>query len=91
MASIDIVTGISIAKQRLSEHIPVETNAHNNRISIAREGIIKHDSSKIEAVFSASSLQSGYKEVFSIEQYRTESSFETPACRDMSLGSEELN
>jgi hypothetical protein len=42
-------------------------------------------------------VQSGYKEVFgSIEQYSTvvesgELSFEIPACRDMSLGTEELN
>jgi hypothetical protein len=43
------------------------------------------------------SVQCGYKEMFgSIEQARTlveseESSFEAPACRDMSLGAEELN
>jgi hypothetical protein len=37
-------------------------------------------------------MQNGEKEVFgSIEQYRTESSFETLACRDMRLGAEELN
>jgi hypothetical protein len=28
---------------------------------------------------------------FDIEEYRTELSFETPACRVMSLGAEELN
>jgi hypothetical protein len=38
-------------------------------------------------------MQSGYKEEFRSwqEQRRMESSFETPACRDMSLGAEELN
>jgi hypothetical protein len=63
-------------------------------MSIARQRISKHASLIIEAVFSAWSVQSGYKEVFgSIEQYRTvvgseESSFETPACRHMSFGAE---
>jgi hypothetical protein len=37
-------------------------------------------------------MQSGYKEVFgNIEQYKTELSFGMPACRDVSLGKEELN
>jgi hypothetical protein len=51
----------------------------------------------IVAVFSVGSVQSGYKEVFcSIEQYRTGVgseglSFETPACRDVSLGGQDLN
>jgi hypothetical protein len=38
-------------------------------------------------------LRSPYKEVIkksSVELSRVESSFETPACRDMSLGAEEL-
>jgi hypothetical protein len=44
-------------------------------------------------VFSAWSVQSGYKEEFRSwqEQHRIESSFVTPACRDMSLGAEKLN
>jgi hypothetical protein len=47
-----------------------------------------------EVVFSAQSVQSGYKEEFRSwqqQQRREESSFETPACQDMSLGAEELN
>jgi hypothetical protein len=75
----------------------VEANARNNRTSIARQRISKHASLTIEAVFSAWFVQGGYKEVFgSIEEYRTvveseESRFRKPACRDMSLGAEELN
>jgi hypothetical protein len=66
-------------------------------IPIDRQRLGKHASLTIEAVFSAWSVQSGYKEVLSsIEQYITgveseESSFETPACRDMNLGAEKLN
>jgi hypothetical protein len=41
-------------------------------------------------VFSAWSLQSGYKEEFSLEIV-VESSFETPTCQEMSLAAEELN
>jgi hypothetical protein len=37
----------------------------SNRTSIARQRISKHASLTIEAVFSAWSVQSGYKEVFS--------------------------
>jgi hypothetical protein len=39
-------------------------------------------------MFSAWSVQNGYKEEFS--RIRMELSFETPACRDMNLGAEEL-
>jgi hypothetical protein len=41
-------------------------------------------------MFSALSVKSGYKEAFS-HLRKTEVSFETPACRDMSLGADELN
>jgi hypothetical protein len=60
-----IVTCIPVARQRLGKHIPTETNARNNRTYTARERISKHASLTIEAVLSAWSLQSGYKEVFS--------------------------
>jgi hypothetical protein len=50
--------------------------------------ISKHTSLTTEAAFSMSSMQSGYKEVFSSIEL---SSFEMPACQDMSLGAEELN
>jgi hypothetical protein len=53
------------ARQRLGKHIPAGANTHNNRTSIARQRISKHASLTIEAVFSARSLQSCYKEVFS--------------------------
>jgi hypothetical protein len=82
------VTCIPIARQRLGKHIPAETNKRNNRTSIARQWISKHASLRTEAVFSAWSVQSGYKEVFSCIKWSEESSFGTPACRDMSL---ELN
>jgi hypothetical protein len=60
-----IVTCIPIARQRLGKHIPAEENARNNRTSIARQRISKNASLTIEAVFTAWSVQSGYKEVFS--------------------------
>jgi hypothetical protein len=90
----DIVTCIPIARQRLGKHIPARANAHKNRTSIARQRISKHAYSTAEVVFSMGSVRSGYKEVFGrIESSREseESSLETPACRDMSLGAEELN
>jgi hypothetical protein len=36
-------------------------------------------------------MESGYKEEFIWAAYSGESSFETPACRDISLGAEEVN
>jgi hypothetical protein len=57
-----IMKCIPIEKQRLSKHIPTEAKARNNRTSISRQRISKHASLTIEAMFSASSLQSGYKE-----------------------------
>jgi hypothetical protein len=86
--SVDLDTGIvtyrPIARQRLGKHIPAGANARNNRTSIARLRISKHT---IDDVFSAWSVQADYKEVVD----RVESSFETPAYRDMSFGAEELN
>jgi hypothetical protein len=58
------MTCIPIARQRLGKHIPAEANARNNRTSIAKQRISKHTSLTIEAVFSAWSVQSGYKEGF---------------------------
>jgi hypothetical protein len=90
--------GSSIAVLRLGKHIPPGENTHNNRSSIARQRISKHASLTIESVFYVWPMQSGYKEEFRSwqEHYRAavqieESSFEAPACRDMSLGAEELN
>jgi hypothetical protein len=59
------VTCISIARQRLSKHIPAEANMRNNGTSITRKRISKHASLTTEAVLSAWSMQSGYKEVYS--------------------------
>jgi hypothetical protein len=87
-ADANIVTYRPIARQRLGKHIPAEAYARNNKTSIIRQRISKHASSTIEVVSSACSVQSGYKEVFSS---RVESNFETPVCREMSLGAEELN
>jgi hypothetical protein len=42
-------------------------------------------------MFSAWTLQIGYKEVSSSMKGSEESSLETPVCRDMSLGAEEVN
>jgi hypothetical protein len=63
------MTCMSITRQRLGKHIPAHAEARNNSTFIARQKISKHTSLTIEAVFSAWSAQSGYKEVFgSIEQ-----------------------
>jgi hypothetical protein len=85
------VTCIPIARQRLGKHIPARAKAGKNRTSIAKQRISKHAFLTIEAVFSVGSLQSGYKKVFSSTKWNEESSFDTPACQDMSLGAEELN
>jgi hypothetical protein len=45
-----IVTYRPIARQRLRKQIPAEANARNNRMSITRERISKHESLTIEAV-----------------------------------------
>jgi hypothetical protein len=58
-----IVTYRPIARQRLREHIPAEANVRNNRMSTTRQRINKYASSTMEAVFSAWSVQSSYKEV----------------------------
>jgi hypothetical protein len=60
----NIVTCMSIARQRLGKHSPARTNECKNRTSIARQQIIKHAPLTIEAVFSVGSVQNGYKEVF---------------------------
>jgi hypothetical protein len=60
-----IITCIPIAMKRLGKHIPAEANVRNNRTSNARQQFSKHASLTIGAVFSAWSVQSGYKEVFS--------------------------
>jgi hypothetical protein len=61
----NIVTSMPIARQRLCKHtsIPAEANARNNKTSIARQRISKHTSLTI-GLFSAWSVQSGYKEEF---------------------------
>jgi hypothetical protein len=48
----------------LGKHISARANARKNRTSIARQRISKHASLTVEAVFSVTSVQSGYKEVF---------------------------
>jgi hypothetical protein len=58
-----IVICIPTARQRLGKHTPAAENARDNKTSIARQLISKHSSLTTEAVFSASSVQSGYKEV----------------------------
>jgi hypothetical protein len=88
------VTYRPIARQRVGKHIPAGANARNNRTSIARQRISKHASITIETVFSAWSVQSGYKEVFgNVEKESSEvkgrvSRRQLPG---MSLGAEELN
>jgi hypothetical protein len=60
----DCETLYLLARQKLGKHIPEQAIARNNRTSIAKQRISKHTSFTIEAVFSAGSVQSGYKEVF---------------------------
>jgi bisphosphoglycerate-independent phosphoglycerate mutase (AlkP superfamily) len=80
-----------IARQRLDKHILAGANARNTRTSVAVQRISKEASLTIKAVFSAWSAQSGYKEVFSSIKWSEDSSFETVAWQNMSLGAEELN
>jgi hypothetical protein len=83
------VTCIPTARQRLGKHIPAEAKASNNRTSIARQQISKHASLIIVAVFCVARANWLLR---SVQQHRViESSFETPACRDVDLGTEELN
>jgi hypothetical protein len=56
------------------------------QLPFLRNGVVNTPSQQYRAVFSAWSLQNVYKEDFGWEEC-----FETPACRDMSLGVEELN
>jgi hypothetical protein len=76
---------------------PRSAYTRNNMTSTDRQRTSQHAYLTIEAVFSAWSVQSGYKEVFiSIEQNSSrvvseESSFGTLACQDMSLGEEDLS
>jgi hypothetical protein len=58
------VTCIPIARQRLGKYIPAGAT-RNNRIFVARRRISKDAWLTIKAVFSAWSVQSCYKEVFS--------------------------
>jgi hypothetical protein len=58
------VTCIPIARQRLAKHIPARANDPKNTTSIARQWTSQHASFTIKAVFSAWSVQRGYKEVF---------------------------
>jgi hypothetical protein len=64
----NIMSCIPIARQRIGKYFPEEANAHKNRTSTARQQINKYDSLTVEAVFSAWSDQSGYKEGFSWEE-----------------------
>jgi hypothetical protein len=84
------VTCIPIARQQPGKHIPARAKAPKNRTSIARQRISKHAFLTIEEVFSAWSVQSGYKEVFAVysQVEKNGVEFEMSACRHMSL---ELN
>jgi hypothetical protein len=94
------VTRIPLARQRLGKHILEKAYERNNRTSIARQRTSQHAYLKTEAVFCVVRAKWLYR---SVRQHRTEqnssrvvawneeSSFETPACQDMSLGAEELN
>jgi hypothetical protein len=50
-----------IIRQRVAKHIPAETNARNNRTSIAKQRHSKQIFSTIQTVFSVESAKSGYK------------------------------
>jgi hypothetical protein len=54
----NIVTCISIARQRLGEHIPARDNECKNRTSIARKQISEQAPLTIETIFSMGSVQS---------------------------------
>jgi hypothetical protein len=67
-SNFNTVMCIPIPRQRLDKHVLAEANGRNIRTSTARQRIIKHASLTTEAVFSAWSVQSGYKEEFSWEE-----------------------
>jgi hypothetical protein len=52
-----------IARQRVAKRIPTEAKARNNMRYIARQRRGKQVLSKIRAMFSVGSVQSGYKRV----------------------------
>jgi hypothetical protein len=80
------VTCIPIARQLPVKHSPTEANVQSSRTSITRQRIRQHVPLTTEVVF-----LHGYKEVFSSIEWREESSFETPASRNISSGAEEFN
>jgi hypothetical protein len=66
------VTYRRIARHRLGKNIPAQTYASNDRASTARQWVSKQTFSTTEAMISAWSMQSGYKEVLGgIKQYGT--------------------
>jgi hypothetical protein len=85
---LDIVMYRPIARQRLSKHIPAQAYSPNIRASIARQRGSKQAFSTIEDVFSAWSVQSGYKEEFSWEELVE---FRDASLPGYELGAEELN
>jgi hypothetical protein len=58
-----VVRALTIARQRVAIHIPVEANAWNNRRSISRQRRGKQALSTIQTVFSVESVQNGHKRV----------------------------
>jgi hypothetical protein len=63
--------------------------ASNNPVtSVAMQQHCKHAFPTIERLFSARSVQSGYKEEFGAEEFI---SFRDAACHEMSSGAVELN
>jgi hypothetical protein len=62
--ALPVVTYRPIAWRRIGKHIPEQAYVLNNKTSIGRQRVSKHASLTREVVFSAWSVQSGYKEVF---------------------------
>jgi hypothetical protein len=76
---------ISIAKQRLGKHIPVEANARNNMTSITRQRISKYAFLTTEAAFSTWSVQNNCKEDFSWEDSVVAKSWESSVEEELIL------
>jgi hypothetical protein len=68
-----IVTYRSNTRQRFGKDIPAGAKARDNVTSISRQQRGKHASSKIQAVFSAWSVQSSYKNFSGVKSSRVSS------------------
>jgi hypothetical protein len=84
---------IPIARQRLGKHIPAKRTRATEGRSLLGNGPenISPQQQRLFSVWSVPRVYERTKSEDATKEIRVESSFETPACQDMSLGAEELN